>query len=278
MKRILSGIVIALAGLALAMAARNGPIALDWHQAGRLYVLHKNGSVSILDEITKKKLATIPPTFGMEPAEIFSARLKDRVFVFVSGFAGRAGVVFQYTAEGKLYAKFATPEQAASFDVDPERQILYVTSPVTNVVYAIRIDQKGSSAKRVAYIREAAAIGPVVFDRGRNRVILGDAGSGVLYDVDVTTGTYQPIASDLKRPISLGMGPGSKTLFLADAMTRLVHIYRLENGVFKQIEAIPTGLRLSAVTMGPDDTVFVADGFSVYQLSLKTKKLTRIMD
>lgn len=278
MKRILSGLVVALAGLSVAMAARNGPISLDWHKGGRLYVLHKNGSVSILDEITKKKVATIPPTFGMEPAEIFSARLKDREFVFVSGFAGRTGVVFQYTAEGKLYAKVATPEQAASFDVDPERQLLYVTSPVTNVVYAIRLDQKGASAKRVAYIREAAAIGPVVFDRGRNRVILGDTGSGVLYDVDVTTGTYQPIASDLKRPISLGVGTGFKTLFLADAMTRLVHVFRVENGAFKQTDAIPTGLRLSAVTSGPNDTVFVADGSSVYQLSLKTKALTRVMD
>jgi hypothetical protein len=71
----------------------------------------------------------------------------------VSGFLGRSGAVWQYTAEGQPYAKFETPELAASIDVDPERHLLYIASPVTNVLYAINIDQKGSSAKRIAYIR-----------------------------------------------------------------------------------------------------------------------------
>ena len=276
MKRIVRGIVIALAGLAVAMAASNGPIALDWHKGGPLYVLLNNGSVSILDEITKRKLAMIPSLFGMVPVEIFSARLKGREYVFVSGFWGRSGTVWQYTAEGQPYARFETPEQAASFDIDPERHLLYVASPVTNFVYAIDIDQKGSSAKRVAYIREAEAVGPVIFDRGRNRVMLGDTARGVLYEIDVTTGSYQQIASDLGRPISLGFGAAFKTLFVADSMTGRIHVFRLESGAFKRADAITTGLRnLSAVTLGPDDTLFVADGYGAYQLSLKTKKLSR---
>jgi|GEM_PF-2473837 len=276
MKRIVRVIVIALAGLAVAIAASNGPIAMDWHKGGHLYVLLKNGSVSVLDEITKRKLATIPSRFGVVPVEIFSARLKEREYVFVSGFWGRSGAVWQYTAEGQPYARFETPEQAASFDIDPDRHLLYIASPVTNVVYAIDLNQNGSSAKRVAYIREAEAVGPVIFDRGRNRVILGDTGRGTLYDVDVKNGTYQQIASDLGRPISLGIDAAYKTLFLADYMTGSIHIFRLEKGAFKKAEAIPTGLRnLSAVTLGPDDTLFVGDGVGAYQLSLKTKKLSR---
>ena len=173
MKRIVRSIVIALAGLAVAVAASNGPIAMDWHKGGHLYVLLKNGSVSVLDETTKRRLATIPSAFGRVPVEIFSARLKEHEYVFVSGFWGRSGTVWQYTAEGQPYARFETPEQAASFDVDPGRHLLYVASPVTNFVYSIDIDQHGSSAKRVAYIREAEAVGPIIFDRGRNRVMLG---------------------------------------------------------------------------------------------------------
>jgi hypothetical protein len=276
MKRIARGIVIALAGLALTAATTSGPISLDWNKGGRLYVLLKNGGVSILDGITKRKVATIPPLFGMVPAEIFSARLQQGEFVFVSGFWGRTGSVWQYTAEGRPYARFETPEQAASFDVDPERHLLYVASPVTNFVYSMDLEQKGSSAKRVAYIREAEAVGPIVFDRVRNRVIVGDAGRGVLYDVDVTTGSYQQIASDVGRPISLGIGAAFKTLYVADRTTGIVHVFRLENGAFKRAEPIPTGLRtLAAVTLGPDDTLFVADGFNAYQLTVKTKKLTR---
>lgn len=276
MKRIVSGIVIALAGLAAAAAADNGPIALDWHKGGHLYVLLRNGSVSILDEVTKRKLATIPSLFGMVPVEIFSARLKEGEYVFVSGFWGRSGTVWQYTGEGKPHARFETPEQGASFDVDSKRRVLYVASPVTNVVYAINLDQKGSSAKRVAYLREAEAVGPVIFDQGRDRVMVGDVGRGVLYEVDVTTGSYQQIASDLGRPISLGIDSAFKTLFVADRISGRIHVFRLENGAFKRSETITTGLRsLSAVTLGPDDTVFVADGNGVYQLSLKTKKLSR---
>jgi DNA-binding beta-propeller fold protein YncE len=276
MKRMPRIVVIALACLAVAASPSNGPIALDWHKGGHLYVLLKNSSVSILDEITKRKLTTIPARFGAVPVEVFSTRLKEGEHVFISGFWGRSGTVWQYTAEGAPYARFETPEQGASFDVDPKGRVLYVASPVTNVVYAMSLDQKGSAAKRVAYIREAEALGPVIFDQGRNRLMLGDTAGGTLYEVNVANGSYQQIAANLGRPISLGIDATSKTLFLADSLTSRVYVFHLENGVLKLAEAIPTGLRtLSAVTLGPGDTVFVADGYNVYQLSLKTKKLTR---
>lgn len=268
---------ILLAALWLAAAAPStGPIGLDWHQGGNLFVLLKNGGVSILDVTTKRKVASIPPLFGTVPAEIFSARLNGSEYVFVSGFWGRSGTVWQYTADGRPYAHFETPEQGASFDVDPDRRLLYVASPVTNVVYAIALDHKGSAAKRVAYIEDAEAVGPVVFDRVRNRVMVGDTGRGVLYEVDPATGSHQQIAADLGRPISLGIGPAYRRLFIADSVSGRIHVLRLENGVYKRTDTIDTGLRkLSAVTIGPDETIFVADGTGAYQLSLATKKLSR---
>jgi sugar lactone lactonase YvrE len=278
MKRIVLSVVAALAGLTLAAAAANGPIAMDWHPGGRLYLLLKNGTVSILDGTTKRKVATIPQRFGIVPVEIFAARLKGVEYVFVSGFFGRSGAVWQYTADGKPYARFETPEQAASFDVDDARHLLYVASPVTNVVYSIDLDQKGSSAKRVAYIREAEAVGPIVYDAGRNRVLVGDTGSGILYDVDVKSGAYQPTATGLGRPISLGIDAECKGLLVADEMTGRIYVFRLENGAFKKTEAIGTGFRtLSGVTFGPDDTLYVADGTNAYQLSLKTKRYNRFV-
>lgn len=280
MKRLARGLVIALATLAIAAVPANGPLGLDWHPGGHLYVLLKNGSVSIVDGVTKAKRATIPPLFGMVPVEIFSSRMTDGDFVFVSGFWGRTGSIWQYTSDGKPYARYETPEQAASFDIGPVRRVIYLVSPVTNVVYSIDLgqhDQRGSVAKRVAYIAEAEAIGPVIFDRGRNRVMLGDTGRGVLYEVDVTNGKYAPIATGLGRPISLGIDATFQTLFVADSLSGRIHLFRLANGAFHAAGAIPTGLRtLSAVTLGPDDSLFVADGYNVYQLSMKTKKLTRI--
>jgi hypothetical protein len=251
-------------------------VAMDWHEGGYLYVLLKNGSVSVLDQTTKRKLATIPALFGTVPVEIYSARLKEREYVFVSGFSGRSATVWQYTAEGKPYARFETPEQAASFDLDPARHLLYVASPVTSLVYTIDLDQHGSSTKRVANIRGAVAVGPVIFDQGRNRVIVGDTGGGVLYDVDVTTGSYQQFASDLGRPISLGFDATFRTLFVADSASGRIQVFRLQNGAFKRAETITTSLRsLSGVTAGPADTLFIADGVGAYQLLLKTMKLTR---
>lgn len=276
MKRIVAGIVVALVCATVALAATSGPIALDWHKGGYLYVLLKDGSVSILDGATKRKRATIPSLFGMVPVEIFSARLKDREYVFVSGFWGRSGSVWQYTAEGQPYARYETPEQAASFDIDPDRRVLYLASPVTNVLYSINLDQKGSSAKRVVYLRDAEGAGPVIFDRGRNRVMLGDTGHGVMYDIDVSNGSYRQVASGLGRPISFDFDATSTTLYLAESLQGRIFVFRLENGTFKQADVIPTGLRrLSGLTIGPDDALFVADATSVYHLSLKTKKLSR---
>jgi hypothetical protein len=72
------------------------------------------------------------------------------------------------------------------------------------------------------------------------------------------------------------MGPAFRRLFLADALTGRIFAFQLENGAFKHVDVIATGLRtLSAVTSGPDDTLFITDGVAAYQLSLKTKKLTR---
>jgi outer membrane protein assembly factor BamB len=277
MKRWTRAGVLALAAFAVAAAASNGPIALDWQPGGHLYVLRQNGSVSILDLNTKRTVATIPPTFGTSPADIFSARLNNRDYVFVSGFWGRTGKVWQYTSDGKQYAKFDTPEQAASFDVDADRHLLYVASPVTNVVYSIDLIQKGSTWRRVAYLREAEAVGPVVFDRRRNRVMVGDSGRGVLYDVDVTTGAYLQVAANLGRPISLAMNAESTTLLVADATGGRVHVLRLLKGSFKASEVVTTSLRaLSAVTAGPGDIVFVADGYGVYEMALGAKKLSRV--
>lgn len=275
MNRFVRVLMTALAVLALA-AANKGPIALDWHPGGRLYLLLPNGSVSILEETTKRKLTTIPSMFGIVPVEIYSTQIKGREYVFVSGFLGRSAAVWQYTSEGKPFARFATPEQAASFDVDPGRRVLYVASPVTNLVYAIGLDQTGSSAKRVAYLREAEAVGPIIFDEGRNRLLVGDTGRGTLYEIDPTTGAYQQIASDLGRPMSLAMDTAFKTLFVADAMTGRIYLFRLEKGAFKRADAIFTGLRdLSTVSLGPGETIYVADEKSAYQFSLKTKKLSR---
>lgn len=267
--------IIALAVFALA-AASKGPIALDWHPGGRLYLLLTDGSVSILEESSKRKLATIPPKFGLVPVEIYSAQIKGREYVFVSGFQGRNGSVWQYTADGQQYAKFETPEQAASFDVDQVRRILYVASPVTNFVYAINLDQNGSSGKRVAYIRNAVGVGPLIYDQGRNRVLVGDTAGGSLYEINPATGAYQLIAADLGRPMSLAMDEAFKTLYIADAMTGRIYVFRLENGGFKRAEAVFTGLRpLSTVSLGPKDTIYVADEKGAYQFSMKTKTLSR---
>lgn len=275
MKRFARILMIALAVLSLAAATR-GPIALDWHPGGRLYLLLTNGSVSILEETTKRKVATIPSVFGIVPVEIYSAKIKGREYVFVSGFVGRSAGVWQYTAEGQSFARFATPEQAASFDVDPARRLLYVASPVTNLVYAIALDQPGSSPKRIAYLRDAEAVGPILFDEGRNRVLVGDTGRGTLYEIDPTTGAQQQIASDLGRPMSLAMDAAFKTLYVADAMTGRVYLFRVENGALKRGEAVFTGLRdLSTVSLGPGDTIYVANEKGAYQFSLKSKKLTR---
>lgn len=278
MKRIVATLVIALAGVAAAMAGTsNGPIAMDWHPGTNLYLLLKNGSVSIIDGVTKRRVAQIPPLFGMVPAEVYSARLKEGQFIFVSGFWGRTGSIWQYTAEGKPYARFETPEQGASFDVDPARRLVYVASPVTSIVYSISLDQGSAAPKRVAYLRDAEAVGPLILDRGRNRLLVGDVGRGIVYDVDPATGSYQQLATNVGRPMSLATDATYKTLFVADALAGRIFLFRLENGAFKQAEVIPTGLRtLSTVTMGPDDTVFLGDGVNAYQLSLKTKKLTRI--
>ena len=259
----------------------SGPVAIDWHNGGHLCVLYRPGVAQVVDETRRVRIATIPVPTGVQPVEIVSARLQEREYVFVSGFLGRTGAIYQFDAKGKLLNRYETPEQAASFDIDPakgsSRRLLYVASPVNNAIYAINLDQKGAFPRTVTYIKQAEAIGPVIFDQGRNRLIVGDtAQGGGLYEVDCATGAYrQTIPALPGRPISFAFDATFKTLYIAEASTGRIQVLKLDgSGSFRQAETIPTDLRnLFAVSLGPNDTLFLADSYrGLYQLSLKTRK------
>jgi DNA-binding beta-propeller fold protein YncE len=283
MKRaLLCVILISLIIVTTLIGGVSGPVAIDWHSGGQLCVLYKPGVAQVVDVARRLRVTTIPIPTGLQPVEIVSARLQEREYVFVSGFLGRTGAIYQYDTKGKLLNRYETPEQAASFDIDPSkgssRRMVYVASSVNNAVYAINLDQKGAFPKTVTYIKEAAAIGPVIFDQGRNRLIVGDtAQGGGLYEIDCATGAYRQTISVLPgRPISFAFDGTFKTLYIA-AVTGRIDVLKLDgSGMFRQAETIPTDLRnLSAVSLGPNDTLFLADSYrGLYQLSLRTRKTT----
>jgi DNA-binding beta-propeller fold protein YncE len=275
--------LLSLIIVATVIGGVSGPVAIDWHNGGNLCVLYKPGVVLVIDLARRLRINTIPIPTGLQPVEIVSARLQEREYVFVSGFLGRTGTIYQYDAKGKLLNRYETPEQAASFDIDPSkgssRRLIYAASPVNNAVYAINLDQKGAFPKTVTYIKEAAAIGPVIFDQGRNRLIVGDtAQGGGLYEIDCATGAYrQTIPALPGRPISFAFDATFKTLYIAEAATGRIEVLKLDgSGMFRQTETIPTDLRnLSGLSLGPSDTLFLADSYrGLYQLSLRTRKAT----
>ncbi len=244
------------------------PIAMDWHQGGRLYIVYGSGQVLAVDPAS----GVVTRSFriyddSLRPAEIVSAVVRGQEVVFISGFMGRVGLIVEYGAEGQPLAKFPAPELAVGLDIDPgtsgnHAHILYVASASSSAVYAINIDQPGR-ADEVTYIKGARSLGPVVFDRSKNRLFIGDQGNGNLYEVDCATGSFTTVATDLGSPISLAIDGASTILYVADSFSGQIQGLKLGDPQQKLTRLISYSTRLerlSAIALAPESSsLFVAD-------------------
>src|SRR5437773_1089081 len=98
MKRLLiSTCTVFLLVTSALIAAGPGPnsiIALDWHGT-HLYVLTPT-TVTMYDAAGRIRLATTKLPSGFRAAGIVTRRLGDHEHVFVSGFYGREGMIYDY--------------------------------------------------------------------------------------------------------------------------------------------------------------------------------------
>lgn len=270
--------VLACGILAIAtfvLAGLPGVIALDWHGT-HLYVLSPM-SVSMYDATGRTRLTTTQLPRGFAAAGIVTRKLGDHEHVFVSGFYGREGMVYDYeTITADQPDRYSTPDQAAGVDFGKRngRPGLFVASAVTNSIYFMDLDLRGT-AKPVAYVPAAAAIGPIIFDPLRNHLIVGDTGRSAIFDIDVATGKYRSIlASKIARPASFAFDETFSTLYVADSRAGRIHVLRADpSGSWVVRDSISVDSRgISSLALGPRNTLFVGDTSArVYQLSLATR-------
>jgi len=251
------------------------PIAMDYHSGGNLYVLGAEGQVWGISASGTRMLMS-SQAYGFRAADIVSARLNGQETIFISGFLGREGIIFQYSASsGQLLGKTPTPELAAGFDVDPGTQspknehILYVASPVTNTVFSFRVET-GQMIGQLASLKDAGSLGPLLFNRFHNSVFVADPLKGRVYEIGVNGERYSVIATG-GNPTALALGDDGD-LYVADAQNGKILRFMTNSSTQSyspRVLTIPQLLsRLSGLSIGPSGTLFIADQEKgVFQLS-----------
>jgi len=263
----LLSMLISLAGVGSETARH--PIAVDYHLDGPLFVLSSEGEVSQIGDTGSESLLMTTEAYGFRPVDIVSARLGEQNYVFVSGFIGREGIIFQYTSSGVFVARFSSPQLAAGFDVDTGSQsplhesLMYVASPVANAVFALDIANPSKSPRTIASIKEAVSLGPLIFDRQLNKLFVGDQGNGKLYEINLSDGHHSTVATDLGTPVALALSEDDATLYVADsAGGRIIKVAAVGHER-RTTRTIPTTkgafVRLSGLAAGPRGTLYLAD-------------------
>src|SRR5579863_4914635 len=90
-------VVIVLGTLDMTGQTIDRPIAMDYHAGGKLYILGAEGQVWEISASGSRMLMS-SQAYGFRPADIVSARLNGQETIFISGFLGREGTIFQYSA------------------------------------------------------------------------------------------------------------------------------------------------------------------------------------
>jgi hypothetical protein len=252
-------------------------IGLEWHPGGILYVAYSNGDVEALDQQQRSIRKFFSPS-SFRPAVLLSATIRGRELLFVSGFRGREGAILVWDSTvGQLIREIKTPELATGIGIDPgttspdSAPILYVASAVENVILAMNLNQAEPSFQTMARINEAGSLGPIVFDPVHKKLFVGDERTGDLYQVDYKTGEHVTAARNLGQPTSLVLDSDSGSLYVAEFRSQISVFAINQRGALSKTRAISVAPDwISAISLGPNNSLYVASFGRLRQISPKT--------
>jgi DNA-binding beta-propeller fold protein YncE len=240
------------------------PIALDRIGAGDLYVLEASGAITRIALSAKgfvfKGSFALPA--NAYPTDVVSAQLFKRPTLLISSNDQKAGFVSEYSLEGRLVHWWAFRNGIAGLDVDPESHIVYVASSDAPDVFQIPLHPSKQALPSFAgTVLGARRLGPLICDVAKARLLLGDVGSGQLFELDLKTRKSRVLASDFGSPQALLISPASNVLYVADASRKKIYVIDLKEAraVPKVFAALPEFRSPSGLAKLEDGRLIVSD-------------------
>lgn len=267
-----------LAGLIVAELLLAGGLAGsgEYHVSPTALSVLSSGDLVVLDSRLglfryrpgSDKVTPLVDGFGLyEGVSLQVATVGGNESIFVTQIprstAGGARLV-RFNLEGKEKDEWFLPPGKGSCTgvaIDAQSSVAYVVSPQTAEILRFALRKSRTSAKPLAKISEEGALGPIVLDGKRRRLLVADAALGALYAVDIDTGRSVRLVKNVGEPSALILDTKTDELFVADASGRRMWSIALAGKdlkpqVFAQLKEFrePTGLVLSG-----DGTLWVGD-------------------
>jgi hypothetical protein len=234
------------------------------------------------------KVVQLVNGFGIFQAlDLVVAPLGGTESIFISKASGVESVgarLIMYNLAGREVGGWPLPRwkgPCSGVAVDPQASVAYVASIQTGEIFKVDLLKPGSTGVPFTSLSEAEALGPIIFDRSRGRLLVGDGSRGTIFSVATDSGRSEILTKGLGEPSALLLDAKEEQLFIADASGRRVWIFDLKSNrkvakevakarVFIESKELnePSGLALTG-----DGDLLVSDsrGRALFQVSKEGK-------
>jgi SMP-30/gluconolaconase/LRE-like protein len=290
---------LGLAAAGLLLAGGTGASREDHPAPGALSIL-SSGELVILDlrlglfrftpdpgKPASGKLSRLVTGFGLyEGTDLQVARIggEEAIFVSQASLASLGARLMWLNLQGKEKGSWFLPPwkggSCTGVAVDAGALVAYVASPQTGEIFKFDLRSPRTSFRPLARISQESALGAMVLDSKRRRLLVADALLGSLYAVDLDTGKSTRLAKSLGEPSALALDAKTDELFVADASGR--RLWRLPltgSDVEPQVLVKPKEFQEPrGLALGDDGSLWVGDTSRqrLFQLSREGKILRSI--
>lgn len=245
------------------------PIALLPNGAGELLVLDSRRGIFALD-IRSGKVRTLVSGFGVFSAVDMTASpvaSDGSILVTISLYKpdGVLSRVIRFNAAGKRSGEWgwsaAERVMPSGIAIDPGNRIAYVANSQRPEIYRLDLSRPSSRPVSFLTVRGAKALGPMVLDARRSRLLVADPVRGTVHSVDLAGKGSTTFLKDLGEPYALLIDSAADRLYIADASGERILTANLAEGaaVAKTYAKLKSFSDPHALALGADGALWVGD-------------------
>lgn len=268
---LLGGCLLLLGGIVEIEGAGIVPVALTVLNSGEILILDSQQGVFWYRSESRKATLAFNGFGIYDGVDFSSGKIGVGEFVFVSKVARSQSIgarVVQYDLLGNRKGEWVLSPwkgRCSGVAVDPSTLTGYVASPGSSEVLSFDLRKPGSALVPLGKIPKSIALGPMILDGKRRRLLVADDGLGKIITLALDTGRSDILATEVGEPLALAIDVKSDELFIADSLHKQVLSMSLAQGnngkvgVFAKLKEFrePSGLAIAS-----DGGVWVGDSWA----------------
>lgn len=210
------------AGAPAAPALPAAPVALTVLPSGTLLILEEDGGVKqvqpgqsgirqLMSSVARTSAMDMTSHDGASPAAVF-------ITVWQRGRLNFQSTLLRLTETGDVTRRWELgPSTYIGVAFNPKSKTLFLVNSTKGEIRSLALNQASDSAKYFHRVSGAEALGPLAIDARRQRLFVGDAVKGMVFEVDLATKRTRVLVRSLGEPAALLYDERADKLYIADA-------------------------------------------------------------